>query len=165
MQPHSGSSDVPVCVKCSRTRQKHHTIIYSVKCNTSNKNKNIKMNQIVSKRNQTNTQFLNSILYRQLSILYMNVVLTIPYIHKHVHWYIKKISKIAENLFRTSKHSLIYWQVCFVDTRLCGLRTCTQIKILVSSNFEYFFLTCLYRRKTNKWCKNKQAQTILKYIY
>ena len=161
MQPHSGNGDVPVCVKCSRTRQKHHTIIYmySVKCNTTNKNRNIKMNQIVSKRNQTNTQFFNTILYRQLSILYRNVMLTIPYIQKHVHWYIKKY-QIAENSFRTSKHSLIYWQVCFVDTRLCGLRK--QNKILVSSNFEYFFLTCLYRRQTNKWCKNKQAQTILK---
>ena len=44
----------------------------------------------------------------------------------------------------------MYCKVCFVDTKLCGLSN--QVKILVSSNFEYFFLTWLIWGQSSKKC-------------
>ena len=63
--------------------------------------------------------------------------------HKHVHYTISNCWKITSN----TKQSLTYRQISFVDTRLYGL---SNVKIFVSSNFEYFFLTCFYRGKVSK---------------
>ena len=87
---------------------------------------------------------------------------TVSHTHKHVHQ-ITCITnyQIVENLLQTSKQSLIYWQVCFVDTKLCGLSK--KVKILVSSNYEYFFLTCLYRGQSSKKCFSSKSTIFLQW--
>ena len=72
-------------------------------------------------------------------------MLAIQYTHKRTLKYYK--ISIVEILPASSKqHQNI--DICFIDTRLCGLSK--QVKILVSSNIEYFFLTYIVYTEDNQ---------------
>lgn len=56
-----------------------------------------------------------------------------------MHYKIIKCWKLISNIKTVSKT----WTGLFVDTKLRGLNK--HVRISVSSNFQYFFLSCLYR--------------------